>query len=201
MSPGINLLFGANGSGKTNLLEAVHYCALGRSHRTTQDKEVIARDQDMAACGVTLEKRDGTHDIAIKLLASGEKRKEVFIDGKRAPRLAQMMGMLQCVIFSPEDLDLVKGGPSVRRRFLDMLLSQLSTSYFTALQSYQQALNQRNSLLRSMKFSDSRKNFDTLELLPPPSFCPLVLTAVSVLRWRLANAISLSAAAKRRISP
>ena len=164
MSPGINLLFGANGSGKTNLLEAVHYCALGRSHRTTQDKEVIARDQDMAACGVTLEKRDGTHDIAIKLLASGEKRKQVFIDGKRAPRLAQMMGMLQCVIFSPEDLDLVKGGPSVRRRFLDMLLSQLSTSYFTALQSYQQALNQRNSLLRSMKFSDSRKNFDTLEL-------------------------------------
>ena len=164
MSPGINLLFGANGSGKTNLLEAVHYCALGRSHRTTQDKEVIARDQNMAACGVTLEKRDGTHDIAIKLLASGEKHKQVFIDGKRAPRLAQMMGMLQCVIFSPEDLDLVKGGSSVRRRFLDMLLSQLSTSYFTALQSYQQALNQRNSLLRSMKFSDSRKNFDTLEL-------------------------------------
>ena len=116
MSPGINLLFGANGSGKTNLLEAVHYCALGRSHRTTQDKEVIARDQDMAACGVTLEKRDGTHDIAIKLLASGEKRKQVFIDGKRAPRLAQMMGMLQCVIFSPEEAAFFCSLPSTSKQ-------------------------------------------------------------------------------------
>ncbi len=151
LDPGVNLFFGPNGSGKTNLLEAVHYCALGRSHRTAQDKEVIARDREMGACGVTMEKRDGVHDIAVKLLASGEKRKQVFLDGKRSPRLAGMMGMLQCVIFSPEDLMLVKDGPAVRRRFLDMLLSQLSTQYFLALQEYQQALRQRNALLRQFR--------------------------------------------------
>ena len=162
--PGVNLFFGSNGSGKTNLLEAVHYCALGRSHRTTQDREVIARDKELAACGVTLQKRDGLHEVAVKLVASGDKRKQVFIDGKRAARLAGLMGTLQCVIFSPEDLDLVKDGPSVRRRFLDMLLSQLSTSYFTALQSYQQALSQRNMLLRALKFSESRRGAETMDL-------------------------------------
>lgn len=151
LDPGVNLFFGPNGSGKTNLLEAVHYCALGRSHRTAQDREVIARDREMGACGVTVEKRDGAHDVAVKLLFAGEKRKQVFLDGKRASRLAGMMGMLQCVIFSPEDLMLVKDGPSVRRRFLDMLLSQLSTQYFLALQSYQQALRQRNALLRQFR--------------------------------------------------
>ena len=151
LDPGVNLFVGPNGSGKTNLLEAVHYCALGRSHRTAQDREVIARDCEMGACGVTMEKRDGVHDVAVKLLCAGEKRKQVFLDGKRTPRLANMMGMLQCVIFSPEDLMLVKDGPSVRRRFLDMLLSQLSTQYFLALQSYQQALRQRNALLRQYR--------------------------------------------------
>ena len=109
LDPGVNLFFGPNGSGKTNLLEAVHYCALGRSHRTAQDREVIARDCEMGACGVTMEKRDGVHDVAVKLLCAGEKRKQVFLDGKRTPRLANMMGMLQCVIFSPEDLMLEIG--------------------------------------------------------------------------------------------
>ena len=67
LDPGVNLFFGPNGSGKTNLLEAVHYCALGRSHRTAQDREVIARDCEMGACGVTMEKRDGVHDVAVKM--------------------------------------------------------------------------------------------------------------------------------------
>ena len=151
LDPGVNLFFGPNGSGKTNLLEAVHYCALGRSHRTAQDREVIARDREMGACGVSIQRRDGVHDVAVKLLCTGEKRKQVFLDGKRIPRLAQMMGMLQCVIFSPEDLLLVKDGPAARRRFLDMLLSQLSTQYFLALQGYQQALRQRNALLRQFR--------------------------------------------------
>ena len=151
LDPSVNLFFGPNGSGKTNLLEAVHYCALGRSHRTAQDREVIARDREMGACGVSIQRRDGVHDVAVKLLCAGEKRKQVFLDGKRIPRLAQMMGMLQCVIFSPEDLLLVKDGPAARRRFLDMLLSQLSTQYFLALQGYQQALRQRNALLRQFR--------------------------------------------------
>ena len=149
--PGINLLFGQNGSGKTNLLEAVHYCALGRSHRTSQDREVVRKGCDASAVGVTVARSTGRHEIAVKLMPNGIKRKQVFVDRKRATRLSDMMGRLQCVIFSPEDLMLVKDGPALRRRFLDMMLSQMSTAYFLALQQYQKALDQRNALLRDAR--------------------------------------------------
>ena len=149
--PGVNLLFGQNGSGKTNLLEAVHYCALGRSHRTSQDREVVRKGAYAAAVGVTVVKESGRHDVAVKLTPAESRKKQAFLDRKRAPRLSDMMGQLQCVIFSPEDLMLVKEGPAVRRRFLDMMLSQLSTPYFVALQQYQKALEQRNALLREAR--------------------------------------------------
>lgn len=149
--PGVNILFGQNGSGKTNLLEAIHYCALGRSHRTSQDKEVVCKGADMAAVGVQLQKSSVRMDVQVKLTPGEIRKKSVFVDRKRANRLSDLMGHVQCVIFSPEDLMLVKEGPAIRRRYLDMMLSQLSTAYFTALQQYQKALDQRNALLREAK--------------------------------------------------
>ena len=149
--PGVNILFGQNGSGKTNLLEAIHYCALGRSHRTSQDKEVVLKGADMAAVGVQLQKSGVRMDVQVKLTPNDVRKKSVYVDRKRAGRLSDLMGHVQCVIFSPEDLMLVKEGPAIRRRYLDMMLSQLSTAYFTALQQYQKALDQRNSMLREAK--------------------------------------------------
>ncbi|MBQ8201632.1 MAG: DNA replication/repair protein RecF [Clostridia bacterium] len=149
--PGVNILFGQNGSGKTNLLEAIHYCALGRSHRTSQDREVVRKGAEMAAVGVQLHKSGVRMDVQVKLTPGEIRKKAIFVDRKRANRLSDLMGHVQCVIFSPEDLMLVKEGPSVRRRYLDMMLSQLSTAYFTALQQYQKALDQRNALLRDAK--------------------------------------------------
>ena len=146
--PGINLLFGQNGSGKTNLLEAIHYCALGRSHRTPHDSEVVRKGSDMGACGVTVHRQDSRTEVTVKLTPGEQRKKQVFLDRKKAARLSDLMGRVQCVIFSPEDLLLVREGPAVRRRYLDMLCSQLSPAYFTALQQYQTALNERNALLR-----------------------------------------------------
>lgn len=149
--PGVNIFFGQNGSGKTNLLEAIHYCALGRSHRTSQDREVVYKGADMGAVGVQLQKKTARMDIQVKLTPGEVRKKAIFVDRKRASRLSDLMGHVQCVIFSPEDLMLVKEGPSIRRRYLDMMLSQMSTAYFTALQQYQKALDQRNALLREAK--------------------------------------------------
>ncbi len=149
--PGVNILFGQNGSGKTNLLEAVHYCALGRSHRTSQDREVVFKGSEMAAVGVQIHKNSVRMDVQVKLTPEEGRKKSVFVDRKRANRLSDLMGHVQCVIFSPEDLMLVKEGPAIRRRYLDMMLSQLSTAYFTALQQYQKALDQRNAMLREVK--------------------------------------------------
>ncbi|MDO5325942.1 MAG: DNA replication/repair protein RecF [Clostridia bacterium] len=145
---GVTVLVGENGAGKTNLLEAVHLCCLGKSHRTSNDKEMIRRDQETAAVQLTVERMDGKHEVGVRLFENARRRKIVYVNGKTASRIGELMGHATCVIFSPEDLGLVKDGPQTRRRFLDMLLSQEQRSYFYALQTYTSALKQRNALLK-----------------------------------------------------
>ena len=145
---GVTVLVGENGAGKTNLLEAVHLCCVGRSHRTSNDREMIRKDQETAAVQLTVERRDGRHEVGVRLFENARRRKIVYVNGKTAPRMGELMGHATCVIFSPEDLALVKDGPQVRRRFLDMLLSQHQKAYFYALQTYMNALKQRNALLK-----------------------------------------------------
>ena len=146
---GVTMLVGENGAGKTNLLEAVHLCCLGRSHRTANDKDMIRKDQETAAVQLTVVRNDGKHEVGVRLFENARRRKLVYVNGKTASRMGELMGHATCVIFSPEDLSLVKEGPQVRRRFLDMLLSQQQKSYFYALQSYAGALKQRNALLKT----------------------------------------------------
>ncbi len=159
LHPGMNLFFGQNGAGKTNLLEAVHYCALGKSHRAAGDRDAVRRDEPGGAVGVSVLSDGGSRsEISIRLTPGEARGKAVFIDRKRAARMADLMGRVRCVIFSPEDLMLVREGPSVRRRFLDMLLSQLDPTYFLALQRYTRALEQRNSALREQKRTGQRED-------------------------------------------
>lgn len=146
---GVTVLVGENGAGKTNLLEAVHLCCLGRSHRTSFDKEMIARGQETSAVQLTVERKDGRHEVGVRLFENARKKKVIYVNGKTAPKIGELMGHATCVIFSPEDLALVKDGPPVRRRFLDMLLSQQQRSYFYALQTYMGVLKQRNALLKN----------------------------------------------------
>ena len=145
---GVTVLVGENGAGKTNLLEAVHLCCLGKSHRTSVDKEMIRRGEETAAVQLTVEKRDGRHEVGVRLYENARKKKVVYVNGKTASRVGELMGHATCVIFSPEDLSLVKEGPQARRRFLDMLLSEQQRAYFYALQTYMSALKQRNALLK-----------------------------------------------------
>jgi len=145
---GVTVLVGENGAGKTNLLEAVHLCCLGKSHRTSTDTEMIRQGQETAAVQLTVEKNDGKHEVGIRLFENARRKKIVYVNGKTASRIGNLMGHATCVIFSPEDLGLVKEGPGTRRRFLDMLLSQQQKAYFYALQTYTSALKQRNALLK-----------------------------------------------------
>ena len=148
---GVNLFFGANGSGKTNLLEAIHYCALGKSHRVTGDQSVIRIGETFGVCDVTVVSGGVRRKISVRLVPNETAKKTITIDFRKIQRFSDMMGCLQCVIFSPEDLGLIKEGPSLRRRYLDMMISQMNRGYFIALQQYRTGLEQRNAVLRDMR--------------------------------------------------
>lgn len=149
--PEVNLFVGKNGSGKTNLLEAIHYAALGRSHRITNDMNVIRNGERLASSTVQVRNHLGMREVSVHFCSDSLQKKEVLIDRKKIQRFSDMMGCLRCVIFSPEDLDLIKEGPSVRRRYLDMMISQINRRYFIALQQYRTGLEQRNAILKNLR--------------------------------------------------
>ena len=152
---GINLFFGKNGSGKTNLLEAIHYCALGKSHRISHDQNTVRIGEKEGSCSVTVQSRLVRNEITVRLQAGGS-GKSVLIDHKKIRRFSDLMGCLRCVIFSPEDLSMIRGGPSGRRKFLDMMISQMNRNYFIALQQYRVYMEQRNAILRECRINHTR---------------------------------------------
>ena len=149
--PGVNLFFGRNGSGKTNLLEAIHYCSLGRSHRTSNDATVVKSGEAFALSAVSIRNMLGQREIAVRFHPDEAQKKTILIDQKKIAKFSDMMGCLRCVIFSPEDLGLIKEGPSLRRRYLDMMISQISRPYFIALQQYRAGMDQRNAVIRNLR--------------------------------------------------
>ncbi len=145
-SPGVNLIQGDNGQGKTNLLEALHFLCLGHSQRTRKDRELIQWGAD--AFVLRLEGMAGEHVQAqsVEYRVSGEKR--VKVDETESQRLSELLGRFALVAFTPEDIEIVAGAPLHRRRFLDTLLCQHSRAYLEDLKRYNHALKQRNVLLR-----------------------------------------------------
>lgn len=157
--PGVTVFYGDNAQGKTNILEAVYLCCTGRSHRTPRDKELIFWDADFARVELLVERLGGSREIEIVI--PQKERKTVKVSGNPIARSGELMGHINGVLFSPEDLRMVKDGPAERRRFVDMELSQIRPSYYYALQRYNRALVQRNRLLREIGLRPALK--DTLD--------------------------------------
>ena len=153
-SDGINILYGDNAQGKTNILEAIYMLATTKSHRTSKDKELINFNSDEGHIKALINKRDIEYRIDMHLRRS--KTKGVAIDRVPVKKTSQLMGMVNVVLFSPEDLDIIKDGPSERRRFIDMELCQLSKIYYSNLSSYNKILNQRNNLLKNIYYDKSQ---------------------------------------------
>lgn len=162
-APGVTVLYGENAQGKTNLMEAVHLCCVGRSHRTSRDRELVRWGESEAYVQADVRRSDGAHQIGVALYPNEQKKKKITLNGEPVRRIGELMGQVNAVLFSPEDLRLVKDGPEGRRRFLDMEISQLQPAYFYALQRYARALSQRNGLLRELQIQRSDALFSTLE--------------------------------------
>lgn len=155
-----NVIYGYNAQGKTNILEAIFICSSGRSHRTPRDYELIKLGQK--EYNIKLKVKRSILDAEIDISYEKEGKKKIRINEIPLKKIGDLMGNLNTVIFSPEDLLIIKEGPSERRRFIDITISQLRPAYFYDLQQYAKILEQRNTLLKEIQ---NKKNLlDTLEV-------------------------------------
>lgn len=159
-SPGVNILYGENAQGKTNILESIYVCATTKSHRSSKDKELIRFDCDDAHICMKVERDHVIHKIDIHLKKN--KVKGVAVDGIVIKKYSELFGVVNVVLFSPEDLSIIKNGPADRRHFIDMELCQLNKLYMHYLMNYKKVLAQRNNLLKQIAFDPSLK--DTLDV-------------------------------------
>jgi DNA replication and repair protein RecF len=160
LNPDVNIVYGNNAQGKTNILEALYVCATTRSHKGSRDREMISFGCDEAHIKSIIEKNDTSYRIDMHLKKN--KSKGIAINGVSIKKASELFGIINIIFFSPEDLNIIKNGPSERRRFLDMELCQLDKIYLHNLTNYNKILIQRNKLLKDMNYFNSAK--DTLEI-------------------------------------
>ncbi len=158
----INIIYGDNAQGKTNILESMYVCATSKSHRGSKDREIIRFDNDESHIKVNVRKNDMNYRIDMHLKKN--KPKGIAVNGIPIKRAVELFGILNIVFFSPEDLNIIKNGPSERRRFIDMELSQLDKIYLDCLINYNKVVNQRNSLLKEYAFSGRDDIISSLDI-------------------------------------
>ena len=149
--PGTNILYGDNAQGKTNILEAIYLSATTKSHKGTKDKDIINFEKEEAHIRTVVEKDNIETRVDMHLRSS--KSKGIAIDGTKIKKAADLLGLINVVFFSPEDLSIIKDGPGERRRFADMELCQLDNFYLYNLNNFNKIINQRNKLLKDMYFN------------------------------------------------
>ena len=160
---GLNIFVGLNAQGKSNLLESLYLLATSKSSRAGKDTELVRFDQPQAR--VTAEViRTKNSDVEIEIALSLTEKKVARINGVKHTRLAEVIGQLNAVLFDSGDLEIIRGEPSIRRRFLDLEIAQTSPRYVLALGSYRKTLEQRNRLLRDLR--DGRVPGSARESLP-----------------------------------
>lgn len=147
MGKNINVFFGENAQGKTNIIESIYLCSMGKSFRAKKDSEMIKIDKENSIIEIEYEKRDRDGNIKIEL----NQRKNIYNNGIKVKRLSELLGNINIVIFNPDDIEILKGGPQNRRKFLDMMISQLRPNYIYILNMYTKTLEQRNNYLRQIR--------------------------------------------------
>ena len=147
MESGVNLLWGDNAQGKTNLLEAIYFSALGKSFRPVKEAEMIRFGEESAHILNLFEDSQREQTLSVRLFG-GRARRVVEHNGVKISKMSDMVGAFRVVLFCPEHLSLIQGGPELRRAYMNVALSQLRPVYLRALQRYNKILKDRNALLR-----------------------------------------------------
>lgn len=154
LNPHINIFYGDNAQGKTNILESIFLCGFGKSFRTSKEKEMIKLEEEFSEVNVNYQKSDRDGKIKIKIAD----KKQIEVNRVKIKKLSELIGNLNLVIFTPDDIQILKNGPSERRRFLDMMIGQLRPNYVYNLNLYLKTLEQRNNYLRQIKEENKPEN-------------------------------------------
>lgn len=150
MDPAINIFYGDNAQGKTNILESLYLCGTTKSHRGTKDRDMIQFDKEESHIEAIVEKNEMTYQIDLHLKRN--KPKGIAVNRVPIKKASELFGILNVVFFSPEDLNIIKNGPAERRRFIDLELSQIDKIYLSNLSNYNRVINQRNHLLKEIAY-------------------------------------------------
>ncbi|WP_075573103.1 DNA replication/repair protein RecF [Megasphaera coli] len=150
--PAIVVLYGNNGEGKTNLLESLYTGCMGRSYRGAADTDMLRQCDEKGSVIINFFRNNVEQQV--KIILSRSEKKSTYINETKV-KIRELFGTLQEVLFSPDDIQLIKGNPSLRRRFMDMEISQVSPSYYKTLLQYNRVVTQRNLLLKKMKYEGS----------------------------------------------
>ncbi len=153
-----NLIYGNNAQGKTNILEAIYIAAIGKSFQTSQDSELIKIGKNRARVEIEFQTKDREGNISYEIAD----KKTFYINGIKQKRVSDIIGKINLVLFYPDNINIIKGGPHERRKFIDIMISQLKPNYLHLLNRYKQTLEQRNTYLKQIKFDNKDK--DMLEI-------------------------------------
>ncbi len=153
-----NIIFGNNAQGKTNILEAIYLSAIGKSFRTNKDSELIKIGEKKATIEVFYERKDRDGQIKIEI----DDKKNFYLNGIKQKKISDIIGKVHVVLFNPDDISIIKEGPAERRKFLDIMISQLKPNYLHILNTYLKTVEQRNMYLKQIKFDN--KSEDLLDI-------------------------------------
>ena len=146
----VNIIYGDNAQGKTNILEAIFVCSLGKSFRTNKDKELINKNKEYSKLEMTSQKEDREVKINFEI----KDKKKFYINGIDTKKTSDILGKNYVVLFTPEDINILKNEPSKRRRFLNIMISQLKPMYVHLLNQYNKTIEQRNIYLKQIKYEN-----------------------------------------------
>lgn len=154
----INIFYGNNAQGKTNIIESIYLCAIGKSYRTNKDREIIKLNETYSKVEINFNKKDRDGKIKVEI----SDKKIISINDIKAKKMSEVIGNINIVLFNPDDINVFKEGPSKRRRILDVMISQLRPAYVYNLNMYLKTLEQRNNYLKQIKYDN--KSEEMLEI-------------------------------------
>ena len=148
-----NIIFGDNAQGKTNILEAIFFASLGKSFRTNKEKELIKEKEQIAKVQIRFVKNNRDQNIKVEI----DDKKRFFINDIPIKKLSELVGNINVVLFTPEDIEILRNEPARRRKFLNIMISQLRPKYIHIMAEYNRTLEQRNNYLKQIKYENKSK--------------------------------------------